>query len=124
MWIAIKTTKMLKKNYEFRYVLKQGKSYYGENIKAFIIKSNKKNNYLGLAISTKFGKAVQRNKIKRLIRENYKNFEKNLLNGYSIVFIIKKETKLENIDFYQIKRDMNKIFYDAKLIKMEKVWKI
>jgi len=112
---------MLKKNYEFRYVLKQGKSYYGENIKAFIIKNNKKNNYLGLAISTKFGKAVQRNKIKRLIRENYKNFEKNLLNGYSIVFIIKKETKLENIDFYQIKRDMNKIFYDAKLIKMEKV---
>lgn len=112
---------MLKKNYEFRYVLKQGKSYYGEYIKAFIIKNNKNINLLGLAISTKFGKAVQRNRTKRLLRENYKNFEKNLLKGYSIVFIIKKETKPENLDFYKIKKDMNKIFYNAKLITMEKI---
>ena len=112
---------MLKKNYEFRYVFKNGKCYYGECIKAFIIKNNKDAKFLGLAISTKFGKAVQRNRTKRLLRENYKNFEKNLLNGYNIVFIIKKETKPENISFYQIKKDMNKIFYDAKLIKMEKI---
>ena len=77
-------------------------------------------NFLGLAISTKFGKAVQRNRIKRLLRENYKNFEKNLLNGYSLVFIVKKDAKPENINFYQIKTEMKKIFYDAKLIKMEK----
>ena len=48
---------MLKKNYEFRQVLTNGKYYSGNYIKAFIIKNNKKQNYLGLAISTKVRKS-------------------------------------------------------------------
>lgn len=110
---------MLKKNYEFRYVLKNGKCYYGSYIKAFIIKNNKNINFLGLAISTKTGKAVQRNRIKRILRENFKNFENGLINGYNIVFLIKKGFDLEKIEFYGIQKDMNKIFNDAKLIKMD-----
>ena len=69
----MKRTKMLKKNYEFKYVLTRGKYFSGKYIESFILKNNKKNNYLGLAISTKIGKAAKRNHIKRLIRENYKN---------------------------------------------------
>ena len=37
----MKTTKMLKKNYEFKQVLTRGKYYSGQYIKAFIIKNNK-----------------------------------------------------------------------------------
>ena len=39
---------MLKKNYEFKQVLTRGKYYSGQYIKAFIIKNNKQNNFLGL----------------------------------------------------------------------------
>jgi ribonuclease P protein component len=53
----MKTTKMLKKNYEFKQVLTRGKYYSGQYIKAFIIKNNKQNNFLGLAISTKVRKS-------------------------------------------------------------------
>ena len=49
----MKSTKMLKKNYEFKQVLTSGKYYSGEYIQAFIIKNKKENNLLGLAISTK-----------------------------------------------------------------------
>lgn len=52
----MKTTKMLKKNYEFKQVLTKGKYYSGQYIKAFIIKNKKQNNFLGLAISTKVRK--------------------------------------------------------------------
>ena len=53
----MKTTKMLKKNYEFKQVITKGKYYSGQYIKAFI-KSNSKNiNYLGLAVSTKVRKS-------------------------------------------------------------------
>ena len=37
----MKTTKMLKKNYEFRQVLTNGKYYAGNYLRAFIIKNNK-----------------------------------------------------------------------------------
>ena len=41
----MKTTKMLKKNYEFKKVITKGKHYSGNYIKAFIIKNNKEKNY-------------------------------------------------------------------------------
>ncbi len=113
----MKTTKMLKKNYEFRKVLSKGKYYAGRNIEVFIQKNNKKNNYIGLAISTKVAKAVTRNKIKRLIRENYKEFEENLDNGYNIVFLWRKQSSTENARYNKIKLDFLEIFNKANIIK-------
>ena len=68
----MKKTKMLKKNYEFKNVLSKGKYYGGKYIEAFIKPNNENLNFLGIAISVKIAKAVKRNKIKRLIRENYR----------------------------------------------------
>ena len=106
----MKKTKMLKKNYEFRNVLTKGKYYSGKNIEAFIKDNNKNCNFLGLAISVKTAKAVRRNKIKRLIRENYKILEPQIKNGKSIVFLWKKKADVKNATFDNIKSDMNIIF--------------
>ena len=56
----MKTTKMLKKNYEFKQVLTKGKYYSGDYIKAFIVKNHKENNFLGLAIGTKARKGISK----------------------------------------------------------------
>ena len=53
----MKTTKMLKKNYEFKKVLTKGNCYFGEYIKAYVIQNNKANNFLGLAINSKLRKS-------------------------------------------------------------------
>ena len=113
----MKKTKMLKKNYEFKKVLSKGKYYSGQNIDAFIKDNNKNYNFLGLAISVKTAKAVKRNKIKRLIRENYRLNEQKILNGYSIVFLWKKKSDIENATFNNIKKDMLKIFDKAEIIE-------
>ena len=112
----MKKTEMLKKNYEFRQVLSKGKYYSGSYIEAFILKNNKENNLLGLAISTKVAKAVKRNRIKRLLRENYNKLEKNIPNGYSIVFLWKKRANIENAQYSKIERDMLLIFDKAKIL--------
>lgn len=112
----MKKTKMLKKNYEFRKVLSKGKYYSGNYIEAFIKDNNKNCNYLGLAINTKIAKAVRRNKIKRLIKENYTIFEEKIVLGKSIVFLWKKNIDIENASFMNIKNDMNIIFDRAKII--------
>ena len=111
----MKKTKMLKKNYEFKNVLSKGKYYSGRNIEAFVKDNNKKCNFLGLAISVKTAKAVRRNKIKRLIRENYKLLESEIENGKSIVFLWKKNIDVKNATFENIKADMNYIFDKAKI---------
>ncbi len=111
----MKKTKMLKKNYEYKKVLSKGKYYSGSSIEAFICDNNKNLNFLGLAISVKTGKAVRRNRIKRLIRESYKLLEMDILSGKSIVFLWKKNKDIQNATFENIKFDMNKIFEKAKI---------
>ena len=69
---------MLKKNYEFKNVLNTGKYYKGKQIEIFYLKKNISKNLLGIAISKKVGSSVDRNKIKRLIRENYRLLENRI----------------------------------------------
>ena len=112
----MKKTKMLKKNYEFKNVLSKGKYYSGKYIEAFIRKNNKKINFLGIAISVKTAKAVKRNKIKRLIRENYKEIESYIGVGNSIIFLWKKKANIEDSTYTNIKEDINKIFDKANIL--------
>ncbi len=116
----MKNTLMLKKNYEFRKVLSRGKFFSGKFINAFIMENRKDYNLLGLAISVKTAKSVKRNRIKRLIRENYYFFETKLKKGRSIVFLWNKEAWVQNISFLKIKLDMEKIFDKADMFENRK----
>ena len=89
--------KTLKKNYEFKNVLTKGKFYIGKQISIYVLKNNKKINVIGIAVSTKECGAVIRNRIKRLIRENYRIIKNELKQGYDIVFLWNKKT--EDITF-------------------------
>ena len=108
---------MLKKNYEFKRVLSKGKYYPGEVIDAVILKNNNKNNFLGIAINTKVGKAVTRNRLKRLIRESYKNIETELIDGKSIVFLWKKNKNAYQAKYQEIFNDMRLILEKAEMLK-------
>lgn len=112
----MKKTKMLKKNYEFRKVLSKGKYYAGQYIEAVILKNEKSENFLGIAINTKIGKAVERNRIKRLFREVYSALEINLTEGQSIVLMWKKKQSTSNATYENIKKDMQNIFDKANII--------
>lgn len=111
----MKKTTMLKKNYEFRYVLTKGKKYTGKYIEIYIKKNNLNENKLGIAISSKIANSVNRNKIKRLIRENYRLIEDNIIVGISCVILWKKNESVENANFFNIKQDIIKILEKAQL---------
>ncbi len=112
----MKYTQMLKKNYEFKNVLSKGKYYSGNNIEMFVKKNiSSDNNLLGIAISVKIAKAVGRNRIKRLIREAYKNMEKDLKTGFCFVFLWKKKISIENASYDNIYQDMKVMFEKARV---------
>ena len=106
---------MLKKNYEFRTVLKKGNCYRGQLIDIFIKNNNKNINMLGIAVSKKAGNSVKRNRIKRLIRENYRLLEEEIGVGNSIIIMWKKNLEFENFDFYSIKEDMRNLLNKANV---------
>ena len=101
--------KTLKKNYEFKNVLTKGKFYIGKQISIYVLKNNKKTNVIGIAVRKKGCGAVQKNRIKRLIRENYRLIKENLKQGYDIVFLWNKKVEACQANFHIIKEDMERL---------------
>ena len=110
---------MLKKNYEFKNVLSKGKFFVEKEIEIFILKNNNNINLLGIAIGTKNGKAFQRNRAKRIIRECYTKLEDNLIEGNSIVILINKNYDITNITFLETLKEIQNTFESAKILKKE-----
>ena len=106
----------MKKNYEFKNLFSKGKFYYGQYIHMYIKKTEKNYNKLGIAVSKKQGKAVKRNRIKRLIRENYKNFENKIEKGINILIIINKEKNIEAITFNNIESNFYSTLKKANVL--------
>ena len=106
----MKKTIKLKKNYEFNNTFKRGKYSSGDFIECFYLKNNKNINYFGIAISSKICNAVKRNRIKRVIREVYRNIENSISIGNTFVFLWKKNKEVEKCNYKNIFNDMIKIF--------------
>lgn len=79
--------KRLKKQKDFNLVFNKGKKIYSNSLTLIYLKSEELK--FGICVSKKHGKAVLRNRIKRLIRAAFKSFEKNINNNYYLVIIPK-----------------------------------
>lgn len=112
----MKKTIMIKKNYEFKILFSKGKFYHGEFIHMYIKQTNQDINKFGIAVSKKQGKAVKRNYIKRLIRENYKNFESSIKTGTNILIVINKNKDIKDISFKDIEENFLRTLKKANVL--------
>jgi len=72
--------KYLRDTAEFQHVYRNGKRYEGVFITVFVIENQEPGHRLGVTASKKaLGKAVQRNRAKRLLRETFRSNETLLL---------------------------------------------
>ena len=99
----------LKLNYEFKNVFNKGKYFIGKQVIVYVYKNKKKQNRIGIAISSKMFNAVKRNHIKRLIREAYRFSDFGNITGYDIVFTWNKKCKYDDASYYDILDDLNKM---------------
>ena len=116
----MKITVPLKKNYEFSRVYKKGSFFVGKFMVLYIIKNRRQINRLGLTTSKKVGKAVKRNRLRRLLRESYRVYEEFIENGYDIVFVARSTEDLP--DFNTVKKEMKFLFKKLDIFDRER-WK-
>ncbi|MCX8075124.1 MAG: ribonuclease P protein component [Clostridia bacterium] len=105
----MKFTMSIKKRGTFKYILKKGKYFKGLYIVVYISKSGS-NNHLGICVTKKHGISVNRNKMKRWVREVYKNEEDKLKRGYNIIVMYKKGVTINDLDYFKIYEDIKKCF--------------
>ena len=83
----MKKATTLKQNYEFRRVYKKGKSGVSPLLVVYARPNRGKRNRLGVTVSTKLGKAVVRNRVRRRLREIYRLSQPELKQGYDVVLV-------------------------------------
>jgi len=77
----------LTKNYEFKRLYNKGKNAASKCVVVYCIKNNSPKNRLGITVSAKLGGAVQRNRIRRRLKEIYRINEQTLCTGVDIVIV-------------------------------------
>lgn len=80
----------------------------------YILKNRKGFNRLGITTSRKIGKAVQRNRARRVLREAYRALAPSLPQGYDLVFVARARTAA--LKEQEILRTLRGIFGSAKLL--------
>lgn len=110
-------TKSLKERYSFKYMLKKSKYISKEYITVYYLreKSNTGENFLGICVSKKHGNSVVRNRLKRWVREAYKELEYKINKGYKIIVLYKKNINVNEIDFHVLKEELNNCLKETEL---------
>ena len=83
----------IKNNYEFRRLYSKGKSAFTARMAVYCRKNNSQINRLGITVSTKIGKAVHRNRIRRRFREIFRLNRHLLVQGYDIVLVARVKSR-------------------------------
>ncbi len=97
----------LRKDSDFKNIYRKGKSFATKTLVFYFVKNNLGYTRVGYSISKKVGKAVTRNKIRRLIKENLKDIP-DLNDGYDIIFIGRMPSSQS--DYYEIGKSVRYLF--------------
>ena len=113
--VPMKVTVAMNRNYQFQRMYQKASSIPGKFVVLYHKKNRLAGNRLGITVSKKVGKAVHRNRVRRLIKENYRLMEEKLCQGYDLVIVARVRAKDAN--FYEIRASMQAGFSKANLWK-------
>ena len=93
-------TATLKKNYEFHRLYRKGKTAATPFLVLYAKGSRRPGNRVGFTVSTKLGKAVKRNRVRRRLREIYRLNSPKLKSGWDIVVVAR--TRCVDAEYRQL----------------------
>lgn len=112
---SMKKAYRLKKNEEFQLVFKKGKSFANRQLVLYFLKKEGQDHFrFGLSVSKKVGNAVERNRIKRYIRQSLLELEDQVKDSYDLIIIARKPAK--EMDFGHLKKSLVHVLSKSKIL--------
>jgi len=106
----------LSKGKDFEKVNRTGKSRFAENVGIRFVKNDLPHTRVGFVVGIKFSKkSVERNQMKRLLREILRSEVPKIKKGVDVIVIARKRER-EKIKKEKIKQDVINMLSDEKLI--------
>ena len=105
----------IKENKDFRRIYAKGTSYASGILVTYAIRNRTREVRIGITTSKKIGKAVLRNRSRRIIREAFREISDSVKNGYDIVFVARAKTPF--VKSYDVLRSMKKELKEAGVLK-------
>ena len=108
----------INENSDFKRLYYRGKSVVKKRLVLYYRKNKKEDSRIGITVSSKIGCAVVRNRVRRLIRENYRNLQ-GLENGFDIVIVARSQSS--RASFNEIGKDLRSALLESGILKEDKL---
>ena len=106
---------ILRRKEDFSSIYKKGKSIGQKYIVLFYKKNNLSYNRIAFLASKKVGNSVERNRARRLMKENYRLLKDDIKSGFDIIFIARNT--INGVKAYDVKRSMVNALLKSKLME-------
>ena len=101
--LTVQATSSITRNNDFRRIYASGKSAASGNVVLYCKRNPRGYSKLGITVSTKVGKAVVRNRVRRRLREIYRLHETKIMRGFDLVIVAR--VKSPYATYQQLERD-------------------
>lgn len=98
----MKNSESLRKNRQFQFVYKYGRSYANKYLVMYIKENGLGMNRIGISVSKKVGNSVVRHRVKRLVKESYRLHENVFNSGLDMVIVARAGAS--EVGYYEIER--------------------
>lgn len=101
----MKKDNRLRDNRDFLRVYRRGRKVWNRHFNVYYLKHKKQGIRVGFSVTTKYGNAVERNRIKRQLREIVRLNLSSIPEGIDMVILPKNNTK--DMNYHQLEDSVN-----------------
>jgi len=99
---------------EFKAIISKGRSYKGDLVVMYVSPGQTEGSRFGFATARKIGKSVQRNRVKRLLRETVREVLPNIRGAFD--FVVIGRPRAAGASYADVRTDVARLFACAGLL--------